>query len=80
MRLNRVGIGAAALCLILSAPSCAGRSTVVKPAKCLHPVVDVSNVKGMAEGLMDYHAAVNTCNVLNGYEAEYGSPKRKVGE
>lgn len=48
---------------------------MVKPAKCLHPSVDARTTAGLVRGLMQYHAAVNTCNALNGYEAEYGHPK-----
>lgn len=49
---------------------------MVKPAKCQHPEVNARTTRGLVQGLMDYHSAVNACNVLNGYEAEYGSPKK----
>lgn len=77
MQLNRAMGGAILLCLMLCATSCAQRSIVVKPVKCLHPVVDVRTQRGLVRGLMDYHAAVNACNTLNGYPAEYGHKEAK---
>ena len=80
MQSKRIVIGAILLCLTMFGTGCATRSIVVKPTKCLHPQVKSKTVKGLTQALMEYHAAVNTCNVMNGYEAEYGSPKKKVNK
>ena len=56
---------------MMSGTSCVKRSIVREPVKCQHPVVDASTVGGLATGLLDYHAAVNLCNTLNGFPAEY---------
>ena len=75
MQFKVIRTGVLPLCLTMCVTACAGQSIVVKPAKCLHPSVDARTTAGLVRGLMQYHAAVNTCNALNGYEAEYGHPK-----
>lgn len=52
--------------LALSLTACASGSVVPQPAKCEHPVVDVSTDQGLWTALLDYHTAVETCNSLNG--------------
>jgi hypothetical protein len=54
------------LCLCLSVTACAQRSAVSNPVACVHPLVDPRTAGGLAQGLLDYHAALELCNSLNG--------------
>lgn len=54
------------LCLCLFVTACAAPSVVNKPIACVHPVVDPSTRGGLYQGLLDYHAALELCNDLNG--------------
>ncbi|QMP84076.1 putative Rz1 protein [Pseudomonas phage phiB1_1] len=33
---------------------------------CQHPLVDVTSSGGLSQGLLDYSAAIDQCNALNG--------------
>jgi len=54
------------LLLSLSVSACAQRSAVNDPVACVHPVVAAGTYGGLAQGLLDYHAALELCNSLNG--------------
>lgn len=54
------------LCLCLSVTACAQRSAVNDPVVCVHPEVDARTMGGLTRGLLDYHAALELCNSLNG--------------
>lgn len=54
------------LCLSLSVTACAQRSAVIEPVACQHPLVDPRTNGGLVQGLLDYHAALELCNSLNG--------------
>ncbi|QQO90816.1 putative Rz1-like protein [Pseudomonas phage Bertil] len=56
------------LCLCLSLTACASVSAVNDPVPCVHPLVDPRTAGGMAQGLLDYHAALELCNSLNGVQ------------
>lgn len=60
--------GVMLMCLSLSVTACAAPSVVLSPTPCLHPEVDASSQGGLAKGLLDYHAAVELCNSLNGVQ------------
>lgn len=52
--------------LLLSLTACVSPSAAVQPIPCEHPVVDVRTNAGVWQGLVDYHAALELCNALNG--------------
>ena len=54
------------LCLCLSVTACASVSAVNDPVPCVHPLVDPASAGGLVQGLLDYHAALELCNSLNG--------------
>lgn len=58
--------GGILLCLCLSVTGCATPSGAVNPVTCQHPQVDPRSNAGLAQGLLDYHAALELCNSLNG--------------
>lgn len=61
----RILIGLASLCLLLSLTACASVSGAVEFIPCQHPTVDATTAGGLAQGLLDYADAVDTCNALN---------------
>lgn len=63
----RTLIGAVLLSLGLSLTGCAAPSVAVEPALCQHPLVDATTHQGLVQGLLDYHAAIELCNALNGH-------------
>jgi hypothetical protein len=54
------------LLLCLSVTACAQRSAVNDPVACVHPLIDAGTYGGLTQGLLDYHAALELCNSLNG--------------
>lgn len=58
------------LCLCLSVTACAAPSVASHPVMCQHPEVDAETLGGLSQGLLDYHAAIELCNALNGHEQE----------
>ena len=58
------------LCLLLSVTACAAPSVVNPPVPCVHPEVDAATQGGLSQGLLDYHAALELCNALNGHTEE----------
>ena len=52
--------------LLLSLTACASPSVAPQPVPCRHPIVDPRTAQGVWQGLIDYHAAVELCNSLNG--------------
>ena len=52
-------------------------------APCPHPVVDVRTTEGLTQGLLDYHAALTSCNddksAIRSHLAPKGAqPERKL--
>ncbi|UAW53810.1 hypothetical protein pphageT12_59 [Pseudomonas phage pphageT12] len=58
--------GLIVLSLSLSVTSCASVSAVQEFSPCQHPLVDVTSSGGLSQGLLDYSAAIDQCNALNG--------------
>lgn len=69
----RILLGAALLPLMLLLTACAAPSTVVTEytlphippamlAECPHPEVRPGNAEGLAQGLVQYHGALEQCN------------------
>lgn len=56
------------LCLALSLTGCASTSAVSEPVACQHPLVDLSKNGGLAEALLLYYNAVESCNAANGFQ------------
>lgn len=61
--------------MLLSLPlwltGCASDSSVRSDAaRCEHPVVDVTKNGGLADALLLYADALDTCNALNGFPIE----------
>lgn len=59
------------LLLSLSVTACAQRSAVNDPVACVHPEVAVGTYGGLVQGLLDYHAALELCNSLNGVNHDH---------
>lgn len=59
------------LCLCLFVTSCAAPSVVNQHVPCQHPEVDAETNGGLLQGLLDYHAALELCNALNGVTYDY---------
>lgn len=66
----RILIGLLSLCLLLSLTACASASDAAEYIPCQHPTVDAKSAGGLAQGLLDYADAVDTCNTLNGHTAQ----------
>lgn len=54
------------LCLALSLTGCASTSAVNEPVACQHPLVDPTKNGGLAEALLLYYNALESCNAANG--------------
>lgn len=58
--------GAMLLSLMLLLTGCASTCAVSEPVACEHPLVDLRKNGGLAEAVLLYSKAVDTCNALNG--------------
>lgn len=58
------------LSLALSLTGCAAPSAAVEAVPCQHPLVDARTHQGLVQGLLDYHAAIELCNALNGHSTK----------